>query len=48
MEKSHTCEEGGVHIRISFWHLLIELEKQIFIKKLLKWANKKQSNFNIH
>ena len=24
-----------------------ELEKQIFIKKLLKWANKKQSNFNM-
>ena len=25
-----------------------ELEKQIFIKKLLKWANKKQNNFNIY
>ena len=24
-----------------------ELEKQIFIKKLLKWANKKQNNLNI-
>ena len=25
-----------------------ELKKQIFIKKLLKWANKKQNNFNIY
>ena len=25
-----------------------ELEKQIIIKKLLKWANKKQNNFNIY
>ena len=25
-----------------------ELEKQIFTKKLLKWANKKQNNFNIY
>ena len=25
-----------------------ELEKQIFIKKLLKWANRKQNNFNIY
>ena len=25
-----------------------ELEKQRFVKKLLKWANKKQNNFNIY
>ena len=25
-----------------------ELEKQLFIKELLKWANKKCKNFNIH
>ena len=25
-----------------------ELEKQICIKKLLKWANKRQNNFNIY
>ena len=25
-----------------------ELEKQIFIKKLLKWTNRKQNNFNIY
>ena len=25
-----------------------ELEKQLFIKKLLKWANKKCKNFNIY
>ena len=23
----HTCEEGGAHLRISFWHLLINFEK---------------------
>ena len=33
LQKSHTCEEGGI---------------QIIIKKLLKWANKKQNNFNIY
>ena len=25
--KSHTYEEGGAHIRISFWHLLMSFEK---------------------
>ena len=25
--KSNTCEEGGVHHRISFWHLLMNFEK---------------------
>ena len=22
-KKSHTCEKGGAHLRISFWHLLM-------------------------
>ena len=26
-EKSHTCEEGRAHLRISFWHLLMNFEK---------------------
>ena len=26
-KKSHTCEEGGAHLRISFWHLLMNFEK---------------------
>ena len=26
MKKSHTCEEGGVQLRISFWHLLMNFE----------------------
>ena len=21
IKKSHTCEEGGAHLRISFWHV---------------------------
>ena len=44
---THTCEEGGVHIRISIWHLLMNLKNKHLLKKLLKWANKKQ-NFNIY
>ena len=41
-EKSHTCEEGGAHFRISFWHLLMNLKNKSLLKKLLKWANKKK------
>ena len=26
-EKSHICDEGGAHHRISFWHLLMNLKK---------------------
>ena len=26
-KKSHTCEEGGAHLRISFWPLLMNFEK---------------------
>ena len=39
-KKSHTCEEGGAHLRISFWHLLMNLKNKLLLKKLLKWANK--------
>ena len=31
-----TCKECGAHLRISFWHLL------------MNWAYKKQNNFNIY
>ena len=27
LQKSHTCEKGPAHLRISFWHLLINFEK---------------------
>ena len=27
LPKSNTCEEGGAHVRISFWHLLMNFEK---------------------
>ena len=27
-KKSHTCEEGGAHLRISFWHLLMNLKNK--------------------
>ena len=31
-----------------FLAFIDKLEKQIIIKKLLKWATKKQNNFNIY
>ena len=27
-EKLHTSEEGGAHLRISFWHLLTNLKNK--------------------
>ena len=39
-EKSHICEEGGTHLRISFWHLLMNFGKsknQTF-EKMKKFA----------
>ena len=47
MKKSHTCEKGGSHFRISFWHLLLNLKNNYLLKKLLNWANKKDKNFNV-
>ena len=35
-DKTHTREESGAHLRISFLTFIAELEKQIIIKKLLK------------
>ena len=40
-KKSHICEESGAHLKISFWHLLMNLKNKYLLKKLLKWANKK-------
>ena len=37
---SNTCEEGRAHLRISFWHLLMNLKNNYLLKTLLKWANK--------
>ena len=47
-KKSHTCEEGGAQLRISFWHLLMNLKNTYLLKKLLKWNNKKQNNSKIY
>ena len=47
-KKSHTCEEGGAHLRISFWHLLMNFKNKQLLKKQLKCTNKKQNNFNIY
>ena len=37
---SNTCEEGGAHLRVSFWHLLTNLKNNYLLKTMLKWANK--------
>ena len=47
-QKSDTCEEGGAHLKISVWHLLMNLKNNYLLKKLLKCANKKCKNFNIY
>ena len=46
-KNSHICEEDGAQLKSFFLAFTDELEKQI-LKKLLKWANKKQNNFNIY
>ena len=38
-KKSHTCEEGGALLSISFWYLLISFEKT---KKSKFWKNEKK------
>ena len=48
LKKSQTCEEGGADLKISFWQLMMNLKIKYLFKKLLKWANKKQNNFNIY
>ena len=52
IKKSHTCEEGGVDLRISFlfffFFLFMNLKNNYLLKNLLKWANKTQKNFNIY
>ena len=47
MEKSHTCVEGGAHLGISVWHLLINLRNNYLLKNW--WSGpKKCKNFNIY
>ena len=44
--KNHTHVQA--HLRIFFSHLLMNLKNKYLLKKLLKWVNKKQNNFNIY
>ena len=39
---------GPTHLKISVWHLLMNLKTNYLLKKPLKWANKKCKNFNIY
>ena len=49
IKKSHICEEGGgAHLRISVWHLLINLKNNYLLQKLLEWTNKICKSFNIY
>ena len=43
-KKSHTCEEGGAQLRISFWHLLMNFEKP---EKSEFWKNEKKKFLEI-
>ena len=45
--KNHTQRKWGTpqNLCLAF---IYELEKQLFIKKTVKWANKKCKNFNIY
>ena len=38
-QENHT-REGGTHLRISFWHLLMNFEKKRKIRILKKWKKK--------
>ena len=40
--------EEIIQEKIYFWHLLMNLKNNSLLKKLLKWPNKKQNNFNIY
>ena len=47
IEKSHTCEEGGAHLRISFWHLLMNLKNNYLLKNCTSRPAKKKI-YNIY
>ena len=36
IKKSHTCEEGGTHPKISVWHLLMNLKNNYLFKKTVE------------
>ena len=40
IKKSHTCEEGGAHLRISVWHWLMNLKNKYFLKNCSSWSVK--------
>ena len=47
IKKSHTWKRWSTTQNF-FLASIDELEKQLFIKKTVKWANKKHKNFNIY
>ena len=48
LEKSHTCVEGGGTPQNFCLAFIDELQKQLLIKKLKKWAKEKSKNFDIN
>ena len=41
LEKSHTCVEGGTHLRLSVWHLLMNLKTNYLLKN--RWSGPKKN-----
>ena len=37
---THVKKVGHTYLRISFWHLSMNLKNKLLLKKLLSWANK--------
>ena len=42
LQSADSVDENRAHLRIPFWHLLINLKNKLLLKELLKWVNKKQ------
>ena len=36
IKESHKCEEGGAYLRISVWHLLVNLKNIYLLKKTVE------------
>ena len=48
-QKSHTCEEFWAHLRISVWHLLMNLKNDfLFLRNCSSGSIKYVKNFNIY
>ena len=44
-KKSHTCEEGGARLRISVWHILMNLKNNCLLRGFIPLIFSKKSFF---